>query len=210
MILKGIASERILKMSDQEVRWLENTKKAFEVSDRAFQSGAPENECIEAMCRSIDTAKTLHRSLKDLEVSNKNNKQRFVEFLHMEIPYPNKGGLSLDLIHARTKKPVSYGFGELVYEIRCMVHENENLNSKENVNYHVLLDWARPKNRMFVEVENGRAIVNATLLWERVRQVLATLITYIDSTRAFPETKSFSVSCDPPLGSIGVSVKNVS
>jgi hypothetical protein len=205
MILKGLALERIFEMSDQEIRWLDNTKKAFEMSDKAFQSGAPENECIEAMCRSIDTAKTLHRSLQGLEVSNRNHRKKFIEFLHMEIPYPNKGGVSLNLIHARTREPLSYGFGELVYEIRCMVHENENLNSEENVVYHVLLDWAPPKNRMFVVVEDGRAIVNAPLLWERVRQVLATMITYIDSARAFPETKNFSVSIDPPLGSIGPS-----
>ncbi len=202
MISEGITSKRVLGMSAQELRWFENTKKAFEASDEAFHSGAPENECIEAMCKSIDTAKTLHRSLQNLEFSNKNNAKKFIAFLHMDIPYPEDGGLSLNLIHARTGKSVTYGFGQLVYEIRCMVHENENLHAEEGVDYHVLLEWKEPTNRMLVVVENSRAIVNAPLLWERVRQVLAAMITYIDSARGFSETTNFSVSINPPLGSI--------
>ena len=102
MILEGVTSERVLGMSSQELRWLENTKKAFVASDRAFKSGASEHDCLEALCKSIDTAKTLHRAIRDQPFSEKNNAKEFIEFLHLGIPSPENGGLSLDLIHTRT------------------------------------------------------------------------------------------------------------
>jgi hypothetical protein len=60
MMLENVTEARIQDMTDQELRWLDNAKKAFARSDHAFQSAAPEDECLEAMCKAIDTAKTLH------------------------------------------------------------------------------------------------------------------------------------------------------
>src|SRR5262245_31748493 len=127
----GITPARLLNMTEQEQRWLDNLKKAFYESDRAYLEDCPHDECFPALCKAVDTAKTLRRSLRGEDVSSKDNKKRFLEFLNCELPSPEVGGVRVDLVDARTGKAISYSFAELVYDIRCMVHENENLNAAE-------------------------------------------------------------------------------
>ncbi len=64
----------------------------------------------------------------------RDNKKRFLEFLNLELPSPESGGLLVHLVDARSGKAVAYSFAELVYDIRCMIHENENLNAAEAPN----------------------------------------------------------------------------
>jgi hypothetical protein len=55
-----------------------------------------------------------------------------VSFLHEEIPDAAANGVNLPLVDARTDKPGQYNFGAIVYAIRCMIHDNENLDADEN------------------------------------------------------------------------------
>ena len=63
MMLEGVDVERIQAMTSQELRWLDNTKKALYESDVALQSGRAEDACFESLCKAVDVAKTLQRSL---------------------------------------------------------------------------------------------------------------------------------------------------
>lgn len=127
----AITHDRLLAMSNQELRWFDNVKKAFYESDLAYTEGRAQDHCFPELCNAVDTAKTLRRSLREEDVSSRDNKKRFVEFLNFELPSPESGGLQVHLVDARSGKPVAYSFAELVYDIRCMVHENENLNAAE-------------------------------------------------------------------------------
>lgn len=173
-MLDGIDTERLLAMTDREKRWFDNIKKAFYHSDQALQSGSPEDECLAELFKAIDTAKTLRRSLRGEDVSHHQNKQRFIEFLGLEIPMarPGESEWQLSLKSGGTKK---YHFGEIVYDIRCMIHENENLNVAEDVDYHILLDWSQPHPYIFANQVNGTFVCNGYFLWNRLRQVMASL-----------------------------------
>lgn len=129
-MLIGINRESLLNMTDQQHRWLNNLKKAFYDSDRLYGEGGPQ-ECMEPMYKAVDTAKTLRRSLLCQDISSKKNAQRFKEFIDLEIPSRDRGGLLIPLVEARTGTSQEYSFSDLVYCIRCMVHENENLNASE-------------------------------------------------------------------------------
>lgn len=201
-MLGGVSEQRIQAMAPQEVRWLDNAKKAFFDSDCAFRSGAPEHKCFEGLCKAVDTAKTLSRCLQGKPTTTKNNRKEFIDFIYSEVPCPEGSGLRLPLVHARTGKPMVYGFGELIYEIRCMIHENENLNITENPDYHILLDWTWRDHRVLAKVCDGRAIVNGRLLWNILRQFLAKFLTVVESIRTFPVTRRIEFSISPPLGSI--------
>src|SRR5262245_37364957 len=127
-MLSGISPERLLRMTEQERRWLDNLRKAFYESDRLYREGQPE-DCMAPMCVAIDTAKTLRRSLREEDTSHTDNGKKFKEFIDLEVPTPARGGLQLTLVDPRSKQPRSYSYSDLVYAIRCMVHENENLNA---------------------------------------------------------------------------------
>lgn len=77
-----ITLDRLLAMSEQELRWFENVKKAFYESDRAYAEGRPQDHCFPELCKAVDTAKTLRRSLRNEDTSCRDNKKRFVEFLN--------------------------------------------------------------------------------------------------------------------------------
>jgi hypothetical protein len=136
----GIAPERFARLTEVEKRLLDNVKKAFHESDRNYASGRPQ-DCMEPMCKAIDTAKTLRRSLRGEDTSGVDNRRRFKEFIDLEVPDPARGGFLVRLVDARTGQPRDYSFSELVHAIRCMVHENENLNAAEKPDYHILLEW---------------------------------------------------------------------
>ncbi|NOY42474.1 MAG: hypothetical protein GXP26_11635 [Planctomycetes bacterium] len=200
-MLEGIQSDRLLAMTDREKRWLDNVKKAFQQSDLALQSGTPEDECLAELFKAIDTAKTLRRSLRGEDASHSQNKKRFIEFLGLEIPMarPGESEWTLVLKDGSTK---SYHFGEIVYDIRCMVHENENLNVAEDVDHHILLDWSQPHPQIFANQINGTFVCNGYFLWNRLRQVLAKFITGIDGSISFATNGSFSITIEPEMGSI--------
>ena len=200
----GITSERVRKMTKQQQRWLENTKKAFYASDLAYETGSPQDACLAELCKAIDTAKTLRRSLRGEDTSPKDNRARFVEFLNLEIPGASSGGFVVELVDARTKAKNTYSFAELVYAVRCMVHENENLDAADQPEYHILVDWSEASSAVMGRSypEKGRAECNGHLLWRRLREVLAKFITGIDGMAAYGRGEGFSISIDPPLGSI--------
>ena len=198
-----ISTERILAMTPQELRWLENVKKAFYLSDLAYQSGLPQDDCLSELFKAIDTAKTLRRSLLGQDVSPRDNKRRFVEFIHTSVPKPENGGFSLQLLDARSGKANTYSFGELAYDIRCMVHENENLDAAEQPNYHILIDWDPPsRSNFFGTRANGRLVCSGHLLWERLREVIAMFITGIEASIHFARDGVFDMTCSPALGTI--------
>jgi hypothetical protein len=201
-MLEGVTEDRIKHMTANEVRWLDNIKKAFLESDEEFRSGKPEDRCLEELFKAIDTATTLQRSLQGKGTSSKNNAKRFADFLYEEVPRPEANGLKLELSHARNQTKKTYGFAELVYEIRCMIHENENLNVAEGANYHVLLDWKSGDSGVAVRVANGRAIVNGRFLWGCLRQMLSKFITLVDSIHTLPETGRVGARIDVPLESV--------
>ena len=197
----GTDEKRLIAMSDRERRWFDNIKKAFNESDKALQSGSPEDECLAELFKAIDTAKTLRRSLRGEDVSPSHNKQRFIEFLGLEIPMarPGKSEWELTLGTGETRK---FHFGEIVYDIRCMIHENENLNVAEDVDYHILLDWSQPHPYVFANQVNGTFVCNGYFLWKRLREVLAGFITGIDGMISFATTGSFSTTIEPKIGAI--------
>ena len=103
---------------------------------------------------------------------------------------------------AENDEPRKYNFGEIVYAIRCMVHENENLNVAEDVDYHILLDWSQPYPYVFAKTVDGKFICNGYFLWNRLRQVLAKFITGIDGMISFARSGSFSITIHPDMGAI--------
>src|SRR5262245_40156085 len=117
----GIATERLLKMTDQEQRWFDNVKKAFYENDRAYIEGRLADRGLVESCMAIDTAKSLRLSLQQPPGSpstkdglTKNNRNKFVEFLNLEVPDVASGGFQVQLTDSRTGKPVTYSFAELV------------------------------------------------------------------------------------------------
>lgn len=206
-MFKNIPNERIIAMTSEENRWLQNIKKAFHESDNAFLSGIPEDRCLEELLKAIDTSKTLYLSLQDKKISIYNNRKKFVDFIHEDIPKPENGGLDLQLINSRTGKLERYNFGELLYEIRCMIHENENLNISEGANFHILLDWQDSNPKYQLEIDNGRVIFNGFSLWDRIRQFLSNFITYLEGITSLNKSGKASFSLEPPLGTIRPELK---
>jgi len=201
-MLEGIEAQRLLHMTAHEKRWLNNVKKALYESDRALQSGLPEDRCLEELFKGVDTAKTLRRSLRGEDTSPRDHKKRFIEFLALEIPCAGQGGSTFPLVDARRRRNVAYSFGEIVYEIRCMIHENENLNAAEDVDYHILLDWSVRNPQFYAQVCDGMSVFNGYFLWNRLREVLSKFITGIEGMIASAEGRPWFISCRPDLGSI--------
>ena len=203
-MLEGIEPERMLKMTPQEERWLENVKKGFHESDLAVKDGKASDKCMEELFKALDAAKNLRRSMLDGAAQKANQRKQYIEFIELSVPSPEKGGMSMPLTDARTGESKSYSFAELVYDARCMlVLENENLNAEENPDYHIQFDWnSTPQSHFLGHVTDGRLVANGFLIWNRVRQLLATFITGIDGMISFQKNGSFSFTCEPELGSV--------
>ena len=203
-MIAEIPGERILSMTDREKRWLNNVKKAIYQCDIALQSGENvRDRCFPELCNAVDTAKTLHRSLRDMKCSTKDNKKRFIDFLGGVDPAEG-GYQSGALKDARTGREVTYTFAGVVYAIRCMIHENENLNASEQPDYHILLDWDEsPRSGVFAkQYADERVVLNAGIVLNLLRQRLAKFVTSIDTMIAFHESGAFNVTIEPPLASI--------
>jgi hypothetical protein len=207
-VLDRIDGQRLLAMVPQEIRWMDNLKKAFYDSDVAYTDGTAADDAFPEICKAVDVAATLRLSLQQPAAqwkppSIKNNKRKFISFLHSEIPAAGNHGVALALIDARTQQPVQYNFGGIVYDIRCMIHENENLNADENPEYHVTLDWNIPRYGPLGTICDGRLTCNANAIWWRVREVLAKFILGAEMCMADERgDNSFSISCNPELKSI--------
>lgn len=204
----SIDGRRLLAMVPQELRWMDNLKKAFYESDVAFVDGHAADRAFPEICKAIDVAATLRLSLQ-IPVSSwsppaaKGNKQKFIDFLHAEIPDAVKNGLSVVLIDARAHTPVPYNFGGIVYAIRCMIHENENLNAEEGPDYHVTLDWTIPEHGHLGTLRDGRLTCNAKAFWWRIREVLAKFILGTEMFMAYERGDSrSSIHSRPELKSI--------
>jgi len=186
---------RIVAMTDQERRWLNNIKKAIYEADRAYAGGSPQDRCFEEMCKAADTAKTLRRSLLGAEYSDQSNKRLFTEFLDLEVPTPERGGMNLVLFDSRKGCQVRYSFSSLIYCIRCMVHENENLNAAEQPDYHVLLDWTmNPNDRHAGFLEDGAVKLNARLIWMRLREVVTKFVWGLEAVLAVERGGGFEMN----------------
>lgn len=197
----SFSEERMLEMTSQELRWLENIKKAFFESDQALMNRNAE-ESLEPLLRAVDTAKTLRRSLKGETVDERDNKKRFTDFLDLDVPAPDRGGLNVEVTNSRNGTLKRYSFSQLAYAIRCMIHENENLNIAEWSGYHICLDWSQTHSSMLGYTSDSKLIVNGFILARRIREVLAKFVTGIEGTRNFHQTGNFSITSAPPLGSI--------
>jgi hypothetical protein len=200
-VFSGIDQERFGRLTPNEERLLDNVKKAFHDSDRYHTEGRVE-DCMEPMCRAIDAAKTLRRSLRGEDTGPNENARRFKEFLALEIPAARPDGLQLELIDARTGNAGKYSLADLVYAIRCMTHENENLNAAENQDYHILLDWSTPGPYGGV-IKDGRITLNGHFIRGRLREVMAKFITVIDAMIGVARGDDhISMTIRPPLGSV--------
>lgn len=203
-----IEGPRLIAMNPQERRWMDNLKKAFYESDVAYTNGTEVDYAFPAICKAVDVAAILRLSLQGsahpwVPPSVKNNKQKFESFLHLEIPDSESKGLDITLIDARTQKAVNYSFGALVYAIRCMVHENENLNADERPDFHIVLNWNIPRHGPMGTTYDGRLDCNARAIWWRVREVLAKFILGTEMLMAYERgDRKFRSSWDPVLKSI--------
>jgi hypothetical protein len=203
-----IKLERFLTMTDQELRWFHNVKKAFHESDMAYIEGRADDVSVSELCKAVDTAKTLRRSLRGEDTSHQDNKKRFLEFLNLELPSSKSGKSKIELVHAQSGKKVSYSFAELIYDIRCNIHENENLSAAEAPNYHILLDWSLPHSSCLGTIVDGRLTCNGRMIWQRLREILAMFITSIDGVLQYTrivasnQPGAFEITSDPQLGSI--------
>ena len=197
----GIEAQRILRMTDSEMRLFVNIKKAFYESDVPMRDGTPEDRCLAELFTAIDTAKTLRRSLLDGGVDYEDQKKRFIEFLGLTVPYFARGRENTGLVDRRTGRAY-LTLGEVVYDIRCkMVHEGENLNLAEDVDYHIHLDWRRRDSFVFGEECDGRCIINGFILWKLLREGLSVFITGIENLKSVDQD-SFFIGRQPELGSI--------
>ena len=111
--------------------------------------------------------------------------------------------MDIVLYDVRKAKWESYNFGGVIYAIRCMIHENENLNVAEYPDYHVLLDWSIDRHGSAGVVSNGRLICNANFFWWRLREVLAKFLLGLEMFMAFERGDgSCSIHSRPPLKSV--------
>jgi len=196
-MFQGLDRARVVAMTDQEHRWFDNIKKAIFEADTAYCEGRPEDRCFEELCKAVDTAKTLRRSLLGEKHTNANNKKLFTEFLDFELPSPNDGGMNLTLYDNRRGESTQYSFSMLIYAIRCMIHENENLNAAEQPDFHVLLDWTMSEHdRCGGVLGNGTITLNARAIWFRLREIVTKFVWGLEAVIAIEKQQSFNMSRD--------------
>jgi hypothetical protein len=200
-MLMGVSEERLLNLSIQENRWLNNLKKSIYESDLQVMNGTPENGSFLSLCQGIDVAKKLRLSLQEERLDDTQNRQRFIDFLSLEIP---KSENKIEVFNARKGRIVPYMLSEMIYDIRCiMVHENENLNHAENPGYHIELDWQQSEHsRILGEITGERKIVlNGRLVLNRIREVLTKFLMITELPKILKERGSWQIG-NHALGSI--------
>jgi hypothetical protein len=130
------------------------------------------------------------------------NKSRFIEFLELEIPSRVRGANLFQLTDARKGQQRQWSVAEILYEIRCMIHENENLDESDPLDHHILLRWHDSSDVFICSHENGRVVINARLLWRRLREIVSKFITGIEAYEAMANDQGFRVTIRPALGTI--------
>lgn len=198
----GVGIERLLAMSDKEKRLLENVKKAFYESDVAMGSGHPEDRCLERLFTGIDAARRLNDSLagsQGQKANHKNHGRKFIDFLD----FP-EGGNKFPLFDTDNQELREFDLGEIIYKMRnCTIHENENLNSSELVDYFISIDWSNPNpGQILGKILGHKVVVEGYVIWRLLRERLASFVTGIEGQIAFSKRESCCITCWPELGSI--------
>ena len=196
-MLSGIDDNALKNMTPEQLRWLNNIKRAVQQCDKAIVEQNIEDECLASLCRGIETAQKLRRSLQGTptEKLKKDSRKHFVDFIELEFP--------TKIVAVYGESPGSNSlphppFSEMIYEVRCKaVHENENLNAADSLDSPVQVDWTL-SNDMGGRTIDGMHFVNGRMLAIRLRGILAKFVMAIDSLR----TGNLNVSIWPPVGSI--------
>jgi hypothetical protein len=189
---------------------MNNLKRAFFESDVAYVEGRADDDAFPAICKALDVAATLRLSLKTPLASwkapntKRGHKDRFIDFLALSIPCADRSSPGFELIDSRTHQVEKYNLVKIDYAVRCMIHENENLNAEEAPDYHVLLDWNQSKhNQVLGSICDGRVTCNAQVIWWRIREVVAGFIIGTEFQMAFERgDRSLVMTCEPELKSI--------
>ncbi|MEQ1828249.1 MAG: hypothetical protein ABL921_19980 [Pirellula sp.] len=180
-----IDQKRITAMHKNELRLASNFRKAIYDSDIAFQSNRRVDDAFPGICKAVDVGSRLYATLQvqagtsDVNLSG-SNKHRFISFFHAEIPDSDENGISVVLMDSRTSKMEHYSMGKIAYAIRCMIHENENLNVAEKPDYHILLDWSMRGDNLFGHLKDNRLVLNARLIWMRIREMLVKFLLVLE------------------------------
>jgi hypothetical protein len=115
----------------------------------------------------------------------KDHKNRFIDFVHLDVPPPRDGKGELPLFNARSQKVEMYSFAKLVYAIRSVTtHENDNLDAAEHLDYHIQLDWNMRAPHQWLEIiEDERVTINAKIMSHRLREILVRFSSRFNSSR---------------------------
>lgn len=196
-MFSGISQEAVAGMSNEQVRWLNNIKRAVYQCDKGSQSNEVEDECLASLCRGVETAQKLRRSLQGVPVPElkRNSKKHFIDFIELEFPTKVVRVYGQKAQEGVAPHPP---YSEMIYDVRCKaVHENENLNASENPCSEIQVDWHLPDTHGGQTINNVH-YVNGRMLVMRLRGILAKFVMGIDSIGS----GSLNIDLFPPIGSI--------
>jgi hypothetical protein len=199
-MVPGVMLTRIMKMSPEEERLLQNVEKAIWSCDADINTTRQKDACIPTLLNGIDAAAKLRASLAG--TTSLNNQEAFVAFLETAIPTANMSGTVLTLFSSRNKKEINISISQLIYQIRCIVvHENENLDEAEGVTHMVRLRWEAHSGDFICLCEpTDYVVVNALTLMRRLREILSLFVSGLKSMKTASETGKVSFSINLELG----------
>jgi hypothetical protein len=199
-MIPGVALTRIMKMSPEEERLLQNVEKAIRSCDDDINTNRQKDTCIPTLLNGIDAAAKLRGSLAG--TIGLNNQETFVAFLETAIPSANMSGTELTLFSRRYKKEITVSISQLIYQIRCIVvHENENLDEAECLTHMVRLRWdALSVDFICLCEPTDYVVVNAFTLMRRLREILSLFVSGLKSMKTARETGKVSFSINLELG----------
>lgn len=195
--------ERVAKMSPREHRLFDNIKKAF--SDCDADIGKPEmaDYCIETLLKGVDAAKKLRLMLLGRTATKSSgNRAQFLDFLELEMAKKSDGARTYTLKAPERSKSYDSSIPEIIYAIRCMIHENENLDESEFPYYHIKLRWTGPQRLLIQEHDGGNIVINGRVLLLRLREILSKFITILTGLESLSKSEKFSATIHPPLHSV--------
>jgi hypothetical protein len=184
-------------MTGQQLRSLNNIKRAVSQCDSAILADSARDESLASLCRGIEAAQKLRRSLLGESDSSikKNSKKHFIDFI--ELTFPTK----VVAVYGNPPHPTALlhpRYSEIVYEIRCKaVHENENLDAAQNPGCKIQVSWDLPEDYGGQTIGETHYVNGKMLVW-RLRGMLATFVMSLDSIRS----GIININLYPPIGSI--------
>jgi len=201
-MIPGVALTRIMKMSPEEERLLQNVEKAIRACDADINTARQKDTCIPTLLNGIDAAAKLRGCLAG--TIGLNNQETFVAFLETAIPSSNMSGTELTLFSRRNKKEITISISQLIYQIRCIVvHENENLDEAEGLTHMVRLRWDTHLGDFICLCEpTDYVVVNAHTLMRRLREILSLFVSGLKSMKTARETGKVSFSINLELGKL--------